>query len=1427
MKNSVKLVLAAIMGSAFAFAGLAAGGSESAAISLSRGSSKEVTLVKDSYSPEDGICYLKVTVYRKKSYTIWFEGGDAAAIGVGGVEIYPYEEAWDDPGWDDDFGDFSFDDDDFFNDDWGDDDWGDDYQDPPTADFSFCEQYGANYVSWMYAEDWENYDPSSWTYYICLSGKPGQKTTVHFVEGARVFLPAQTLQLMPTDNPADTAVEKGAPTEELTFGTEENLVFRINARAGVTYKLATSFVSATTDLPLSAQIFRLNGGREYDKQEYSIAPGQQVEVTSEENDAYYIRLVTKSGESANYPAFRVHALAYSAAGDLGLLLVDIKGPEAARWTLDSEETEYVSGDTVVLSGAHTLKFSTVSKDYNTPANKTVTVNPGRTPTVVEAMYTDKADHADDYVSGSATIDGKKVTFKPVSWSLKKNTETSFARTLWSDDPADIFTFDGGDGNYYDFELSDLTGDAVFSITNATPYQGNEGVFALNATKVSKLALPKLATKYYLVVHHDLTATDKEAGTYTISGSYATVGAIKFKSTALKVKEDAGTATLTVSRTASDGRVRVKYATIAGTAQPGVDYVAQSGILEWADGDKKDKTIVLKLIPDLIAKYEGNREFSVRLEPMSEDELEDDEYEAAFTVDKKTEATLDTATVTLTETAKASAGTVSVDCATPKKPVFDVRAGESFTLTLLRTDAADFAIEVKVDATSIGAGTQSVTWDKDDVKPKTVDLSVPAATDMKDTKKGTVRLTALSKDKPKFTASSVTVNVANDQFKQTVATWAKTLAKTDGVQVKEGASGTWFYMGDDAEGRPQLKHIGKASKLTLTLTGPCKLRYWIDGVEQESIDMMEGFVGKTKAWDLYAAAADEDVTVSYEYLYNNGDFDTILQTVKFGYDIPIADSDAKSPKVASGKLPDGVKLEQNKYNARSNPDGDDQWYVRGVPTKSGYYFYEIQDKDKAVLETKAVYVKAAGTAIGTFNGILSEDGSALTNNFPSLASVQLTVTSAGKLTAKVSLAGTSYSFSGTGFDEVDDPEADVRSLTASLVLSKKIGSETYENTLMLTIPDAVESDLVALGEGLGSVELTMAVPDTNNKGAQEDIFYRADLYRDNTKIADYVTAAAAFAGYYTVALPIVNEEDGKPRGNGYLTLTVDEKGKCKTAGKLVDDTSISSSLVPTLLGDFSKPENCTLVIPVFQAKKPAVFGGLVRLALGEDGLATVDPTEPLLWASDNAANTYEGLEGWKYEISPVGGWYDKVVNLQAYYINAVTTVDMPESWEFPSEILPSEDYIFETEIQPKGFPVEFVGNTMTTAKKSMVKDGKLYDLKASVNPCNVQIKFTRATGIVTGSFSLWCEDSVAQAQKELTGFKHTGILLFSRAADSILADEVITAGYLSNKAKVGKRTWTYSMPFNIVGEDQGEVDPWAQDKGWNPEWGEKPGETPLD
>jgi len=135
----------------------------------------------------------------------------------------------------------------------------------------------------------------------------------------------------------------------------------------------------------------------------------------------------------------------------------------------------------------------------------------------------------------------------------------------------------------------------------------------------------------------------------------------------------------------------------------------------------------------------------------------------------------------------------------------------------------------------------------------------------------------------------------------------------------------------------------------------------------------------------------------------------------------------------------------------------------------------------------------------------------------------------------------------------------------------------------------------------------------------------------------------------------------------------------------------------------------------------------------------------------------------------------------------------------------------------------------------VKDGKLYDLVNSVNPCNVQVKLARATGIVTGSYSLWSYDEENVKQKEITGGTHKGVLLLSRDDFGGLGDDVVSAGFCSAKVtlkevnakgKTVTRSWTYSLPFNLLGVELDATDPWAEDKGWNPDWGTEPAEPEL-
>jgi uncharacterized delta-60 repeat protein len=65
-----------------------------------------------------------------------------------------------------------------------------------------------------------------------------------------------------------------------------------------------------------------------------------------------------------------------------------------------------------------------------------------------------------------------------------------------------------------------------------------------------------------------------------------------------VEETATSVTYTVRRSGGKtGNVSVDYATVAGSAQPGSDFVATSGRLTWNDGDVEDKAITIDLTDD--------------------------------------------------------------------------------------------------------------------------------------------------------------------------------------------------------------------------------------------------------------------------------------------------------------------------------------------------------------------------------------------------------------------------------------------------------------------------------------------------------------------------------------------------------------------------------------------------------------------------------------------------------------------------------------------------------------------------------------------------------------------------------------------------------------------------------------------------------------
>ena len=489
---------------------------------------------------------------------------------------------------------------------------------------------------------------------------------------------------------------------------------------------------------------------------------------------------------------------------------------------------------------------------------------------------------------------------------------------------------------------------------------------------------------------------------------------------------------------------------------------------------------------------------------------------------------------------------------------------------------------------------------------------------------------------------------------------------------------------------------------------------------------------------------------------------------------------------------------------------------------------------AYKEIKAKSVKTEQTSlrVGSYFGVAQATllGKKLTNGFPQLASVSVTVASkngADSLSAKVQVAGKSYAFKSDSKTPLvwEDAGGGMKSTTVRAI--QKIGKDPYENSLTLTVMDGDTTATNAWKTSGGTAVLEMYIPDAKGSGFQGPVKYVGDVFRDNSKIDDFLKTAVKFVGYYTVALsPFSITEGGAvepgnlPAGNGYLTVTVDNGGKTKGAGMLADGTkvSLSAAAAGILADDTGSATRYSMYVPVYAAKSPYCFGGLLKFtateAVNGDGRNTVVADaggSELSWFNDNAALSASGEDAVAYDLEPVGGFYDTVERLQRHYfdrgeagfeIDTVGVEDLPDALFTVGKVTYTQRVATQ---QADGYAVDLAVDAFATAKKTIVKDSsKKTDFAASVNPANVQVKVAKATGLVTGSFSVWAE-TAGGAQKEITGAKHYGVVLMSTAElppegiGDIDADTV-SAGFFNVPVTLPSgtktRKWTYAAPFNV-------------------------------
>lgn len=470
------------------------------------------------------------------------------------------------------------------------------------------------------------------------------------------------------------------------------------------------------------------------------------------------------------------------------------------------------------------------------------------------------------------------------------------------------------------------------------------------------------------------------------------------------------------------------------------------------------------------------------------------------------------------------------------------------------------------------------------------------------------------------------------------------------------------------------------------------------------------------------------------------------------------------------------------------------------------------------------VLPAGTALGSWCGAVVESDGVFPTDARHAGLITVSATSAGKITAKVTICGVAYTFSGTtGYDEMlsrdaESPAGDLRRLRVELKNTTTVAKKKYTNYLTLEIDDAPVTNSIALATVRATVELAMQVANSKKTAVTADVAYAGELVRSNGSTDLGKAALAPFAGYYTAGLaPLgVSAADGVPAGNGYLTFTVAESGSVKVSGVLADGSSVSFSSIGTVVGeDLADPDGCALLIPVCVAKSSFALFGNVRIAYEtpESEVAVVIPSETLSWTRSASSAASRDGTGFVIDLAPTGGWYDKTENLQAHYLEksfSVSTVDDPG--DLPIEALAS-GYSFVTSsaavqeflAAPENLGFRFVGNTAKIDATKLVKNKTtgLYDFTTSVNPWSCTVKFTRATGIMTGTFSAWewlfKSDDIqdfAWKQKEIKKLTHKGVWLYSRdsSSDSPLREDAATAGFFLMPAT---KSWKASLPFCVI------------------------------
>ena len=469
-------------------------------------------------------------------------------------------------------------------------------------------------------------------------------------------------------------------------------------------------------------------------------------------------------------------------------------------------------------------------------------------------------------------------------------------------------------------------------------------------------------------------------------------------------------------------------------------------------------------------------------------------------------------------------------------------------------------------------------------------------------------------------------------------------------------------------------------------------------------------------------------------------------------------------------------------------------IYGVPTKAGTFtvtFTATKKGEANQVATITLNVEALPDwAQGTFTGyVVGDDWS---RGFATM-----TVAANGKVSGKIALEGTNWTFKAESFSRVEHVERVGGGDETRFIVEAEAKAGKVERPIEL---------VVAACDG-GFIET--ALPNAVAEGTFGDCEMKMwrGMWKDKATAAEAKAAIEKFMGVYTVSVA-----DGADYGSGYLSLTVGKDGNVKATGKLADGTSVSAT--SPLMYD----EDAGWFTMLYAAPS-AYKGGAFAAAVSFEEQLTPVLFAPQ-WSSCNVQATGEYGEGFEREVDMVGAYYNKLDTLRKYYESLRLGLDgAPElGFTFKETAFNEQGKKTTTSSAAAASAVDTLGQDGLTA--AVNEKGAIVVAKATkpvqdretkewsyagTNDGALTLSFAQATGIFKGSYTFWYD---YESAKDYT----TGKSTMAHASKKVSFEGILVQGedpkmdgfYLWDAAseyedeKTGKaKAYKYKQSFPVI------------------------------